>query len=62
MQCDTDQEADELLAEARKIGLTIPEACMPGVAANTRLLRSYIDLVLELDLPDDCHPAYEYTP
>ncbi|MCE0742408.1 DUF4089 domain-containing protein [Acetobacter sicerae] len=62
MQSDTEQDTGDLLAAARRIRLTIPDACLPGVTANTRLLQTYIDLVLELDLPDDCPPAYEYEP
>ncbi|MFT8897154.1 MAG: AtzG-like protein [Acetobacter sp.] len=62
MQSDTEQETSDLLAEARRIRLTIPDACLPGVTANSRLLQTYIDLVLELELPDNCPPAYEYEP
>nr|WP_242010019.1 DUF4089 domain-containing protein [Acetobacter conturbans] len=47
---------------ARVVRLPIPDACLPGVIANTELLNSYVDLVLGFDLPDDCAPAYEYTP
>lgn len=47
---------------ARIIGLSIPAACMPDVVANTALLQGYADLVSGFALPDDCEPAYEYTP
>lgn len=47
---------------ARQVGLTVPGFCMPGVVANTQLLRSYTTLVDDLVLPDTCEPAFGYTP
>jgi len=39
----TDQ-SDEALAKAvaEKLGMVLPTACVPGVAANVRLLESHI--------------------
>lgn len=62
MNDDTEQETGDILSAAQRIGLTLPDPCLPGVIANTRLLQTYIDLVLGFDLPDDCLPAYEYAP
>ncbi|ATJ91606.1 hypothetical protein HK16_13820 [Acetobacter senegalensis] len=59
-------EQDLILSDlhvlARQIDLTIPADCMAGVAANTQLLRGYVDLICGMALPDTCIPAYEYRP
>ncbi|MBV1836394.1 DUF4089 domain-containing protein [Acetobacter estunensis] len=47
---------------ARQVNLPIPEACLPGVQANLALLRTHVDLVESVSLPDDCTPAYVFTP
>nr|WP_152835500.1 AtzG-like protein [Acetobacter senegalensis] len=52
----------DLRVLARQIDLTIPADCMAGVAANTQLLRGYVDLICGMALPDTCIPAYEYRP
>ena len=57
-----DRKVPPVADMARIIGLSIPAACMPDVVANTALLQGYADLVSGFALPDDCEPAYEYTP
>lgn len=52
----------DVLTMARQVGLSVPEACLPGVVANTELLRSYVALVDGLPLPDHCEPAFGYVP
>ncbi|MCX2561359.1 DUF4089 domain-containing protein [Acetobacter farinalis] len=51
-----------LEATAASLGLTIPDACLPGVVANTQLLHGYVELICGMPLPDTCLPAYEYQP
>ncbi|MDG6094766.1 DUF4089 domain-containing protein [Acetobacter sp. AN02] len=53
---------NELRLLARQVGLTLPDYALPGVAANTELLRHYMALIEGLPLPDDCEPASEYSP
>ncbi|MCE2576485.1 DUF4089 domain-containing protein [Komagataeibacter sp. FNDCR2] len=57
-----DRKVPPVADMARIIGLSIPEACMPDVVANTALLHGYADLLAGFALPDDCEPAYEYQP
>ena len=57
-----DQKVPPVPDMARLVGLAIPAACLPDVMANAVLLQGYADLLGGFALPDDCEPAYEYTP
>lgn len=59
---ENDTTSARLEATAACLDLTIPEACLPGVVANTQLLQGYVDLICGMTLPDTCLPAYEYSP
>ncbi|GAL98934.1 DUF4089 domain-containing protein [Acetobacter tropicalis] len=59
---EQDHIANDLQVLARQIDLTIPADCVAGVAANTQLLRGYVNLICGMTLPDTCPPAYEYRP
>jgi sodium/bile acid cotransporter 7 len=41
--------AEEITAAAAALGLTIPDACLPGVIANLVLLASHADRLLADD-------------
>lgn len=59
---EQDKTLARLDALAESLGMVIPDACRPGVLANTQLLQNYIDLICGMPLPDTCPPAYEYQP
>jgi len=52
----------QIEAMASAIGLDIAPECMPGVLANTRMLRRYAALVDGMSFDHTVEPAYEYTP
>jgi|GEM_PF-3378485 len=52
----------QIEAQASVIGLDIPAECLPGVLANTRILRRYAAMIDERTFDHTVEPAYEYTP
>ena len=59
---EKDKTIARLEATAACLDLVIPEACLPGVVANTQLLQGYVDLICGMELPDNCLTACEYRP
>ncbi|MBO1359554.1 DUF4089 domain-containing protein [Acetobacter sacchari] len=62
MSVNVDEGADELAIMARAVDLHLPDACRPGVEANTNVLRGYVALIEGLPLSDHCEPAFGYKP
>ncbi len=53
---------EDIRVMAQAAGISIPDYAMPGVMTNTVLLRHYMALIEELDIPDHCEPAFGYVP